>query len=103
MLSLVCGAWLGLVRLGWALPLPWPDQLVSHGPIMVCGFLGTLIGLEQAVALGKFWGYGAPIATAAGALLLDLGFSHVAGPLLITVGSTLVMGMFIVVHDDWAR
>jgi uncharacterized protein DUF1722 len=60
MLSMACGAWLGLVRLGWNLPLPFPDQLIAHGPLMVCGFLGTLISLERAIALGSRWGYAAP-------------------------------------------
>ena len=50
LLSMACGMWLGLVRLGWNLPLPWQDQLIAHGPLMVCGFLGTLISLERAVA-----------------------------------------------------
>ncbi len=56
LLSMACGLWLGLVRLGWNLPLPWPDRLIAHGPLMVCGFLGTLISLERAVALGARWG-----------------------------------------------
>ena len=30
LLSMACGTWLGLVRLGWNLPLPWPDQLIAH-------------------------------------------------------------------------
>jgi len=91
---MACGAWLGLVRLGWNLPLPWPDQLVAHGPLMVCGFLGTLIAVERAVALGVLWGYAAPAATAAGALVLILGSSHVSGPALITSGSLIVTAMF---------
>ena len=41
LLSMMFGMWLGLVRLGWNLPLPWQDQLIAHGPLMVCGFLGT--------------------------------------------------------------
>jgi hypothetical protein len=72
MLSMACGAWLGLVRLGWRLPLPWPDQLIAHGPLMVCGFLGTLISLERAVALGSF------------------------GPLLMTAGSGMLVVIFVV-------
>lgn len=56
MVSMALGTWLGLVRLGWNLRLPSPDSLILHGPLMVCGFLGTLIGLERAVALGRFWG-----------------------------------------------
>lgn len=92
--SLACGAWLGLVRLGWRLPLPWPDQLLAHGPLMVCGFLGTLISLERAVALGSPWGYGAPVFVAAGALALDVPGVPV-GPLLITLGSAALVGIFV--------
>ena len=53
MLSMAYGTWLGLVRLGCNLPLTWQDQLIAHGPLMVCGFPGTLISLERAVALGS--------------------------------------------------
>jgi hypothetical protein len=56
LLAMTYGAWIGLVRLGWALPLLRQDQLGAHGPLMVCGFLGTLIALERAVALGRAWG-----------------------------------------------
>jgi len=95
MLSMACGAWLGLVRLGWRLPLPWPDQLIAHGPLMVCGFLGTLIGLERAVALGSAWGYAAPVLVAAGALTLDFPIGPF-GPLLITGGSGVLVAIFVV-------
>lgn len=100
LLSMACGVWLGLVRLGWNLPLPWPDQLIAHGPLMVCGFLGTLISLERAVALGKRWGYAAPVLIAAGALALDLGPLGSIAPLLIAIGSFVVLAMFAVV---WRR
>jgi hypothetical protein len=94
-LSMACGAWLGLVRLGWRLPLPWPDQLIAHGPLMICGFLGTLISLERAVALGTRWGYAAPVLVAAGALSMDLPLGPF-GPLLITAGSVVLVAMFAV-------
>jgi hypothetical protein len=95
MLSMGCGVWLGLIRLGWNLPLPFPDQLIAHGPLMVCGFLGTLISLERAVALGTRWGYAAPVLVAAGALVLDLPIGSF-GPLLITGGSVVLVAMFAV-------
>lgn len=94
LVSMACGAWLGLVRIGWRLPLPWPDQLVAHGPLMVCGFLGTLISLERAVALGSVWGYAAPVLVAAGALTLDLPIGPF-GPLLITLGSVALVAIFV--------
>lgn len=95
MLSMACGVWLGLIRLGWNLPLPWTDQLIGHGPLMVCGFLGTLIGLERAVALGTRWGYAAPVLSAAGAIAVDFGPSTFAGPLLITLGSLVMVAIFV--------
>lgn len=97
LLAMACGAWLGLIRIGWNLPLPWPDQLGAHGPLMVSGFLGTLIGLERAVALGRPWAYGAPVATAAGALLLDFGWSPGPGALAMTAGSAVVVAIFAIV------
>jgi hypothetical protein len=54
---------------------------------MVCGFLGTLIGLEKAVALGKRWAYLGVAATAAGGVGLAAA-THAALPrLLFFVGS----------------
>lgn len=100
LLSMACGVWLGLVRLGWNLPLPWQDQLIAHGTLMVCGFLGTLISLERAVALGARWGYAAPILVAAGAIALDLGPLGAYGPLLITAGSVVMLAIFVAV---WRR
>ena len=63
LLALLTALWGGLLRLGWALPLLRPTLSVVHGPLMVCGFLGTLIGVERAVALGAFWPYAAPLCT----------------------------------------
>jgi hypothetical protein len=100
LLSMACGTWLGLARIGWNVPLRWHDQLIAHGPLMVCGFLGTLISLERAVALGSRWGYAAPVLVAAGAVALDLGPLGVFGPPLITAGSLVMVAIFIAV---WRR
>ena len=102
MLSMVCGVWLGLVRLGWNLPLPWQDQLIAHGPLMICGFLGTLISLERAVALDSRWAYAAPILVAAGAVMLGLGPIGAGGPLLITAGSVVMVAIFLAVSKRQA-
>jgi hypothetical protein len=83
----------GLARLGWALPAA-PSLVAFHGPLMVSGFLGTVIGLERAVALGRRWAYVAPLATGAGALALVAGWP--AGVWLLTLGSA-VMGLVVVV------
>src|SRR5262245_40823061 len=96
MLALLTALWGGLVRLGWGWPLPSSTLLIAHGPLMVCGFLGTLIGVERAVALGVFWPYAAPLLTAVGTLALLTGLP--ARPLM-TLGSLgLVGGYCVLVH-----
>ena len=96
LLSMACGAWLGLVRLGWNLPLPWQDQLIAHGPLMVCGFLGTLISLERAV--GARLSVGVCRAGARRGRRADAGRSVRAvafGPALITAGSLVMVAIFV--------
>ena len=73
MAALLGALWGGLLRLGWELPaLPSPVA-AYHGPLMVAGFLGTVIGLERAVALGRPWAYTAPLCTGLGAIALIAG------------------------------
>lgn len=97
LLSLTWGAWMGLLRIGWALPLPWPDQLILHGPLMIGGFLGTLITLERAIGVAKPWAYAAPLLTAAGSAALVFGPPGPLGPALIVAGSIVVFAVFGVV------
>ena len=72
MLSLLTGLWGALGRLGFTFPPPSPHAIVFHGPLMVSGFLGTLVALERAVGLGRPWAFAAPLAAGAGALSLVL-------------------------------
>lgn len=69
-LSLLAGLWGGLIRLGLHVPTLSPSTSLDHGPLMAFGFLGTVIALERAVALGRRWGYAAPGAAGLGGLLL---------------------------------
>src|SRR5262249_7211820 len=94
MLALVTALWDGIVRLGLRWPLPWPTLSIAHGPLMVCGFLGTFIGVERAVALGVFWPYAAPLLTAVGTLALLTGLP---APPLMTLGSLGLMAIFVVI------
>jgi hypothetical protein len=92
--SLIWGMWLGLLRVGWRLPLPAPDQLIAHGPLMVCGFLGTLITLERAVGLGARWAYTAPVASAAGALLLLANAPVDVARVLVVLSALVLVAIF---------
>jgi hypothetical protein len=66
--SMGLGLWLGLARLGLMLPGGMPERADLHGLLMISGFLGTLISLERAVALGAAWAYAAPALSSAGVL-----------------------------------
>src|SRR5574337_1304159 len=89
--SLFCGVWAGLLRFGWGLPSGRANLLELHGPLMVFGFLGTVISLERAVALRRVWGYLAPAGTVAGVALLF------AGVLVLTLAGCVLVGLFLVI------
>lgn len=97
LLGLIGGIAGGLVRLGVALPLPAAHTSVQHGVLMVCGFFGTLISLERAVALKDRWAYAAPLASACGALLLA-GANPVSGAGLLVLAGVLFCIASGVVH-----
>lgn len=97
MLALLGGLWAGLHRLGWAGPVLQPALPAAHGPLMVCGFLGTVISLERAVALDRAWAFLAPGCTGVGALLTLGGIGGDAGPLFVTAGSFGLVAIFGVV------
>jgi hypothetical protein len=58
---------------------------------MVCGFLGTVIGLERAVALGSRWPYIGPLAAGAGGLALIAGLPEISGQALIAAASLVLL------------
>jgi hypothetical protein len=81
--SLVGGTLGGLLRVGLS-GLPAPDAAPGlHGALMVGGFFGTVIALERAVALGKGWAYGAPLACGLGGLALLFGALPIGLALLV--------------------
>ncbi len=98
LLSLIAAMWAGLLRLDLNIPYLQPALSLSHGPLMVCGFLGTLISLERSVALDRWWAYAAPSFTALGTLGLIAGRPPgVFNPLLIVLGSLALAGNFAVI------
>lgn len=94
-LILLIAFWGGLLRLGW----PWSVFLggshLSHGALMISGFLGTLIGIERAVALRRSWPYLAPISSGVGSLMLIVGVPDWIGKGLISLGSFIMVMMFL--------
>jgi hypothetical protein len=94
---LLGGLWEGLVYLNLPLPAGTGTMSQDHGQLMVLGFLGTLIALERAVALGKTWGYLAPAAAGAGGLAIVAGAPGDVGEALIGCGGLALVGIFVAV------
>lgn len=89
-LALGTGLWAGLARMG-AAPAA-PVSPMEHGPLMVSGFLGTVIALERAVAARVTWALLGPACCGLGALALVAG-RHQAGGVLLTLGSAVVLAV----------
>lgn len=94
-LALLVAMWAGLLRIGWTLPTWQPRLAQSHGPLMIGGFLGTLIALERVVSLNRRAAYIIPGVAAAGALALMVGIIG-WGSWLITLGSLGLAALFLV-------
>ena len=100
-LSLLAGVWAGLVRLGWLLPIPHEQFVLAHGPLMLVGFLGTLIGLERAVALERAWPYGIPILTALSSLTTMIALPIQLPATLASLASLLLLLVFIALYRQY--
>lgn len=95
--AVLAGLWAGLWRLGW--DLPHGEVLAElHGPLMICGVFGTLVGLERAIALGQGWAYAAPglsamatVALLAGMPVAWAGWAYTASAVLLTAVSAAAM------------
>ena len=107
---LLAAIWAGWIRIGWGWPALVARLPVSHGPLMVSGFLGSLSAIERVVALEMVlpWSnwrkaalYAGPIFTLAGGFLLLGEETAVYGPLLMVFGSAvlvLIFGLIVKMH-----
>ncbi len=86
-LGLLAALWAGLMRLGWRLPPLAPALIMAHGPLMISGFLGTLITLERAVAMQKKWMYLPPLLAGLGWLVSVLMPAPPLGQILLALAS----------------
>lgn len=89
-ICLAFGIYSGLLRLGYAIPWLSDKLVLEHGPLMVSGFLGTVISLERAVAIGRRWAYLGSLCAALGGLTFIVGLSTFVGAALTTIASIIL-------------
>ena len=92
---MVVGLDAGLTLLGVWAPVSSGRVGEAHGLLMVLGFVGTLVALERAVALGTSWAYAAPTAMGAGALLLLVPGGERLGHLLLVAGTATLCAVYV--------
>jgi hypothetical protein len=87
--------------MGWLIPLPNEQFVMIHGPLMVVGFLGTLIGLERAVALQRWWAYAIPIFAGLSAIAALFTVSIQIAASLAALASMLLIAVFITLYRQY--
>ncbi len=93
-IALLAGCVGALALLDMQVPGPSDRLMASHGVLMVLGFVGTVISLERAVALGKAWGYAAPALLGLGALVLLTPANPRIGGMCFVAGSLLLLAVY---------
>lgn len=94
-LSLLAGLAGALLLLGIGLPRATVHLAGAHGLLMTLGFLGTMIGLERAVALRRGWAFLAPLCSGLAAVGLVVGAPPTAIGLLLLAGGLVFVAMYV--------
>lgn len=99
-MCLLLGLNAGLLLAGLPAPLTMLRLEEVHGPLMLLGFLGTLIALERAIAVRTRWALLAPALLGGGGLLLLSPLPEPVGFLVQAAGAGLLVAIYATV---WRR
>ena len=99
-ISLLAGLDAALLLLHLPAPVDADRLPEVHGMLLVLGFVGTLIALERAVALGTRWAPSAPALLGAGAVLTLTPAPLLAGQLVLLAGALAMVAVYVPL---WAR
>lgn len=92
---LLAGLDAGLMLLGAPTPVR-ADRLPDvHGMLLVFGFVGTLVSVERAVALGTRWGFVAPALLGAGGVLLVSPAPLAVGQWALVAGAVALVAVYV--------
>jgi hypothetical protein len=94
--ALILGIAGGLQRLGWDVVDSGASLAELHGPLMVCGFFGTVIALERAVAFGRRWAFLSPLAAAIATLAAFAGL-----PVVYAQAGWIAAGLGMLAASGW--
>ena len=106
-LSLLGGIAGGLTRAGIVLPGTGTSDdfihaAVGHAALMICGFLGTVIGIERAVANEQRIAFLAPLSSGSGGVLVLFGQTIVGAWLMVAAALVFVVVNCLLVRRQFA-
>ncbi|WP_194087748.1 MULTISPECIES: hypothetical protein [unclassified Cryobacterium] len=99
-IALLAGLDGALLLLGLAAPVDSARLGAVHGPLMVFGFVGTVVVLERAVAVRRGWAYLAPGLLGAGGLALISPLPVVVGQVALVAGCAVLLAIY---AEIWRR
>lgn len=100
--ALVCGTGAGLARVGVGVPDAMAGISALHGPLMIGGFLGTVIALERAVAIARPWAFAGPLCAGLGGVAAIAGMALPARWLILFASVVLLVASLDIVRRQRA-
>lgn len=94
-ISLLAGLDAALLLLHLPAPVDADRLPEVHGMLLVLGFVGTLIALERAVALGTAWAPAAPALLGGGAVLTLTPAPLLVGQLVLLAGALAMVAVYV--------
>lgn len=98
--ALLAGLDAALLLLGLPAPVSTARLPVVHGPLLVFGFVGTVIALERAVAIRRPWAFASPALFGLGGILLMTPIPLPAGQAFLAAGSAALLAIYAAI---WRR
>lgn len=85
----------GLLRAGVPVPVggdgDWPSRAVlGHAFLMICAFMGSVIGIERAVAVKRRFAWGAPVASVLAGVLVLSGWPQASAWLAVLASAVFI-------------
>ena len=99
-IALLTGLDAALLLLGLPAPLTFERLPVVHGPLLVFGFIGTVIALERAVAIRRWWAFGSPAAFGLAGLIMLSPLPLLVAGIMLAVGAILLLLIYLAI---WRR
>lgn len=93
-LGLLAGLNGALMLLGLPAPIEGGQLPAAHGPVLVLGFVGTVVALERAVALRRRWAMVAPALLGAGGISAVVPAGGHLGPTLALMGGAALVAVY---------